>query len=352
MRQLRSLPFGLSTCERVVQAAESYTAHAEQMYSHPKPTDLESKASFDRLLRDTQPVLLAVPGLIGEALAARKIPDDDDEMREQQRQIDAHLDAFFLSRIGQRFLIEHYLACNISVPGFSGIIQTNCSPVKVVERAAAEASFLCGARLGVAPAVEVRGDASSTFTYVPAHIYFVASELIKNACAATVRFHTDNNSRSGGAPSAGLPPVKVIVVCGEHDVTIKVEDQGGGIPRSRLADVWSYRGTKGFGAQCAAVPVGSDLIRAPEAAKGLGLALSRLHCKFFGGTLHLTPMEGYGTDAHAKLNRLGDDNCENLSAAVGQSFGMAAVAPSEAVAGWYRSRGLKLNNLYDAQARR
>lgn len=114
MRQLRSLPFGLSTCERVVQAAESYTAHAEQMYSHPKPTDLESKASFDRLLRDTQPVLLAVPGLIGEALAARKIPDDDDEMREQQRQIDAHLDAFFLSRIGQRFLIEHYLACACS----------------------------------------------------------------------------------------------------------------------------------------------------------------------------------------------------------------------------------------------
>lgn len=110
-------------------------------------------------------------------------------MREQQRQIDFQLDAFFLARLGQRFLIEHYLAstqppqiphvafvfalcrmrlwlstpprlppaaASLAVPGFSGIIQTNCSPVKVVERAAAEASFLCAARHGVSPHVEVR----------------------------------------------------------------------------------------------------------------------------------------------------------------------------------------------------
>eukprot|EP00962_Isochrysis_galbana_P006010 scaffold1625_cov104-Isochrysis_galbana.AAC.5 len=116
-------------------------------------------------------------------------------MREQQRQIDLQLDAFFLARLGQRFLIEHYLAstqppqiphaarrqraafvfalcrmrlwlstpsrlppasASLAVPGFSGIIQTNCSPVKVVERAAAEASFLCAARHGVSPHVEVR----------------------------------------------------------------------------------------------------------------------------------------------------------------------------------------------------
>jgi len=182
-----------------------------------------------------------------------------------------------------------------------------------------------------------------TFTYVPAHIYFVASELIKNACAATVRFHTraDGGSSGGGTHGqGGLPPVKVIVVCGEHDVAIKVADKGGGIPRSKLADVWSYRGAKLSSGQCAAVPVGSDLIRAPEAPAGLGLAISRLHCKFFGGTLHLTPMEGYGTDAHAKLNRLGDDNCENLSQAVGQSFGMASVTRPGSI------------GLYDAQARR
>jgi pyruvate dehydrogenase kinase 2/3/4 len=138
----------------------------------------------------------------------------------------------------------------------------------------------------------VRGNPLDTFTYVPAHIYFVASELIKNACAATVRFHAGGGGSAVQRGQGGLPPVKVIVVCGEHDVTIKVADEGGGIPRSKLADVWSYRGAKLSTGQCAAVPVGSDLIRAPEAAAGLGLALSRLHCKFFGGTLHLTPMEG------------------------------------------------------------
>jgi len=40
------------------------------------------------------------------------------------------------------------------------------------------------------------------------------------------------------------------------------------------------------------------------------------------------------------LNRLGDDNCENLSQAVGQSFGMASVTRPGSI------------GLYDAQARR
>jgi len=156
VKQLRSLQFGLNECEQIQKAADSYTAHAQQMHDRPKPVDAETKASFDQLLRDTQPALLMVPGLIGEALAQRKLPESDKQMREQQRQIDLQLDAFFLARLGQRFLIEHYLATSLAVPGFSGIIQTNCSPVKVVERAAAEASFLCAARHGVSPHVEVR----------------------------------------------------------------------------------------------------------------------------------------------------------------------------------------------------
>ena len=79
-------------------------------------------------------------------------------------------------------------------------------------------------------------------------------------------------------------------------------DEGGGIARSRLAEVWSYRGARlagGFG--LAARSDADELVRSPEASAGLGLPLARLHCKFFGGSLHLTPMED-GTDSNTNIN--------------------------------------------------
>ena len=183
--------------------------------------------------------------------------------------------------------------------------------------------------------------------YVPKHIFFVASELLKNAAAATVDFHA---SRGGGG---GLPPVRIVVACGENEMAIKVADEGGGIARSRLAEVWSYRGARLAGGFIAARSDADELVRSPEASAGLGLPLARLHCKFFGGSLHLTPMEGYGTDSYAKLNRLGDDNCEDLPQAVRESYGMEAAEPSAAVNQWYARRGLQVGGLlYDAQARR
>jgi pyruvate dehydrogenase kinase 2/3/4 len=145
-----------------------------------------------------------------------------------------------------------------------------------------------------------------------------------------------------------LPPVRVIVARGEEDVAIKFEDEGGGIARSRLADAWTYKGHWAEGAEddgfsapsglaagaaesgalgaLLGVPAAEPTVgaaAAPPAMHGLGLPLSRLYAKYFGGTLHLTPMEGYGTDCYVQLNRLGDHNCENLSHSVRQSPGEA-----------------------------
>lgn len=36
---------------------------------------------------------------------------------------------------------------------------------------------------------------------------------------------------------------------------------------------------------------------------GMGLPLSRLYARYFGGSLKLRPMEGYGTDAYIHLHR-------------------------------------------------
>lgn len=43
-----------------------------------------------------------------------------------------------------------------------------------------------------------------------------------------------------GAEYEEYPPIKVIVVEGSEDITIKISDEGGGIPRSAIPLIWTY----------------------------------------------------------------------------------------------------------------
>ena len=90
-----------------------------------------------------------------------------------------------------------------------------------------------------------------------------------------------------------------------QDLTIKISDEGGGIPRSGMARVWGYSYTT---ASHPAMPNNfqSTDFKAPMAGFGYGLPISRLYARYFGGDLVLISMEGYGTDAYIHLSRLGD----------------------------------------------
>jgi len=89
-------------------------------------------------------------------------------------------------------------------------------------------------------------------------------------------------------------------------VTIKVSDEGGGIPRSGLASIWTYLYST------AKSQVKMETLQDDEdgpavlAGYGYGLPISRLYARYFGGDLQIISMEGYGTDAYLHLNRLGN----------------------------------------------
>lgn len=61
--------------------------------------------------------------------------------------------------------------------------------------------------------------------YHRSHICF---ELLKNSLRAVVERHGVENEDN-------FPPVKVVVVEGKEDLTIKISDEGGGIPRSAVS---------------------------------------------------------------------------------------------------------------------
>ena len=72
-------------------------------------------------------------------------------------------------------------------------------------------------------------------------------ELLKNALRATVETHR------GGEGNA-MPKVQVMIASGEQDVTFKIVDEGGGIKRSELKQVWTY-----LHSSAARPPIAEDL---------------------------------------------------------------------------------------------
>ena len=106
-----------------------------------------------------------------------------------------------------------------------------------------------------------------TFPYVPGHLSHICFELLKNSLRAVVERH--------GADNEVFPPIKVVVVEGKEDITIKISDEGGGIPRSAIPLIWTYMYTTMEGQGIDSNFQASDF-KAPMAGFGYGLPLSRL----------------------------------------------------------------------------
>ncbi|WVR07857.1 hypothetical protein IAU60_004900 [Kwoniella sp. DSM 27419] len=169
------------------------------------------------------------------------------------------LDRFYMSRIGIRFLIGQQNARYVCEEHYS---------------------------LFKGPPIQLLCPKDLTFAYVPGHLSHICFELLKNSLRAVVeRYGVENED--------DFPPIKVVVVEGSEDITIKISDEGGGIPRSAIPMIWTAHGR----------------IRLWPPAVTTG-EWDRLHpadhqyARFFGGDLRLISMDGYGTDVYISLNKL------------------------------------------------
>ncbi|OBS25761.1 hypothetical protein FPOA_06296 [Fusarium poae] len=218
--------------------------------------------------------------------------------RRQRMQIDStiqsFLDRFYMSRIGIRMLIGQHIALTDQShhrdPTYVGIICTKTNVQDLAQEAIENARFVCEDHYGLfeAPKVQLVCNPNLNFMYVPGHLSHMLFETLKNSLRAVVETH--------GMEKQAFPVTKVIVAEGKEDITIKISDEGGGIPRSAIPLVWTYMYTTVDRTPSLDPDFDKSDFKAPMAGFGYGLPISRLYARYFGGDLKLISMEGYGTD--------------------------------------------------------
>lgn len=368
---LLTLPHGLNRTREVQTIADTYLQYLQRIRDFPSPTNAETERLLTDMLRGFVLDRHSIPAAISRALQSlkdkRKAPVDERRLSEME---DA-LYRFFTARVGLRFITEHHVLASDKVtsdelylhkleregcselveqekliakehasPGyddadFSGCIQRNCDAVKEVRRTANRVAYMCRETYGIAPEIEIvtcsttgrDDDGGVPFTYVPHHLRYILAEVLKNSCRATVRSylkgttagqkedHTKHhNDPDGGIHDApSLPPIKVVVAKGAEDVTIKVADRGGGMPRSAAQQIWTFaHSTLNDESQAGdkMEEFGMDEFSGAR-IRGFGLPLARIYARYFGGEVTIKSMEGYGVDAYLYMPVLGVA-CENL----------------------------------------
>jgi len=257
-----------------------------------------------------------------------------------------------VSRISRRVLAEHHLALSSAFHGRDhdpdggdqvGIIYTNLSVKDCIQRCVrylTDTAYQSPEERNTGKVflekskVVIDGQLDTEFSYIREHLEYIVFELLKNSMRATAS-HASTSS----------PEVRATIAASKDDVSIRISDQGGGIPNVKTpSDLFSFshfrnserlddsrlgalrdasQSTEGLMATVAEqlgkkrtrrpVPLSGDdrpdpaqLVGADVHARiGIGLPMSNIYARYFGGSLELVSLDGWGTDVYVRLPKLG-----------------------------------------------
>ncbi|MBA0848876.1 hypothetical protein Goshw_008252 [Gossypium schwendimanii] len=299
--ELESLPYGLSEKPAVLKVPSFFYAlmglllfsvrdwyldSFRDLRSFPEIKDTNDEREFTQMIKAIKVRHNNVVPMMALGVQQLKKGMDPKIVYEDLDEIHQFLDRFYMSRIGIRMLIGQHVELHNPNPPLHcvGYIHTKMSPVEVAQNASEDARCICLREYGSAPEVNIYGHPKFTFPYVPTHLHLMVFELVKNSLRAVQERFMDSDI---------VPPIRIIVADGIEDVTIKVSDEGGGIPRSGLPKIFTYL----YSTARNPLDEHSDLGTADTvtmAGYGYGLPISRLYARYFGGDLQIISMEGYG----------------------------------------------------------
>ncbi|KAA0720282.1 [Pyruvate dehydrogenase (acetyl-transferring)] kinase isozyme 3, mitochondrial [Triplophysa tibetana] len=293
MREVTLLPANLLNQPSVKLVQSWYSQSFEELleYETRSPEDLRTLNDFLEILIKIRNRHNDVVPTMAQGVVEYKAKFGFDPFISSNVQY--FLDRFYTSRISFRMLInQHTLlfgdaACQAQ-PKHIGGIDPACNVAAVVRDAYETAKMLCEQYYMMAPELDIIEINSKT-----------PQKPIQNSMRATVELYEISGE--------GLPPVKALVTLGKEDLSIKISDQGGGVPLRKIERLFNYM-------YSTAPTPRLDLTQTnvPLAGFGYGLPISRLYARYFQGDLKLYSVEGVGTDAVIYLKALSSESFERL----------------------------------------
>ncbi|SPO05879.1 related to branched-chain alpha-ketoacid dehydrogenase kinase, mitochondrial precursor [Cephalotrichum gorgonifer] len=352
IQALRNLPYIVVSNPNINRIYNNYLHSLSTLLPwydphHPTITDLDSEIRFTSALAELVNTHAdTIPILARGFLECRRYISPPDVTR--------FLEEHLRMRIGTRLIAEQHIALHDSSqphsdpsarsrmrtehPSYIGVIDTSLRPATTIELCADWVADICELRYGIRPRVVIDGEPDATFAFVPMHLEYIITELLKNAFRATIENGTASEpivvtiapepaspdppafaAPGGNHPGSAAPPSShrhSIIPLDDNasGVTIRIRDRGGGISPTALPSIWSYSFTTfsaddelpgsssgdGLAAISSAGAGASSL-----AGLGYGLPLSRAYAEYFGGGIAVQSLYGWGTDVYLRLKGVG-----------------------------------------------
>ncbi|KAF1807738.1 PDH kinase [Mucor lusitanicus] len=315
VRAFQSLPFIVGTNPHIKEIYSLYYDSFESLVKYALPDAPGDDVEFTEKLKDfVERHSDNIPTLARGFLECKQYMNSQDMAR--------FLDDMIQARIGIRLIAEQAIALmqqkDLQTDGLVGIIDTQIRPVQLIKSCSDFVAELCEFNYGQSPDAIIDGHTDTVFTYVPVHLEYILTELLKNSYRATVEHHKKMGR------TTELPPIQITISQGHEDISIRIRDQGNGISDQDLHKVFEYSYTTVSKSKEDAENDPSNIFRnitemamqsgvgGPLAGLGFGLPLARMYARYFGGSLTLVSMWGFGCDVFLKLRHIDDSMAEGL----------------------------------------
>lgn len=336
IQALRNLPFIVVTNPNVTKIHDNYMhslagllPFIDKEVRTPEDQRGVTNAMSELLARHSNTIPLIAKGL----LEVRNYVSADI--------VTGFLDEHLRARIGTRLIAEQLIALSDATQGdYSryrkstnvGVIDTALRPADIIRDCESFVGEMVELNYGVRPTVVIDGVPDTQIAYIPTHLEYILTELLKNSFRAVAEHGNEHEpivitiAPSPEYPSSkpirnedqGERSISAMPVDGLEQaapgVTIRIRDRGGGISPEHYANLWSY-GFTTFSNEEASDAVSSwtdpQMVIAGAgpggslAGLGYGLPLSRAYAEYFGGGIAVQSLWGWGTDVYLTLRGVG-----------------------------------------------